>query len=97
MRDIVAGIRLVQRLYLPKSSRILIDGTLRVSLASGSNLGRTRRARQGAIGRSIVRIQSDFSNIFGRCRREQRPDQPSRLILSSVTTRSTFSVLLLMR
>jgi hypothetical protein len=39
-------------------------------------------------------LRSDFSDILKVAR---RLDQPSRLICSSVTTRSTFSVLLLMR
>ena len=39
-------------------------------------------------------FRSDFSDILNVAR---RLDQPSRLICSSVTTRSTFSVLLLMR
>jgi hypothetical protein len=49
------------------------------------------KAQQAALAGEF---RSDFSDILNAAR---RLDQPSRLICSSVTTRSTFSVLLLMR
>src|ERR1700724_3813411 len=65
--------------------------------------------RRDQQGKSTIRMGGVYAALpqiasANRIRRQAqnapsqlRPDQPSRLIFSSVTTRSTFSVLLLMR